>query len=297
VVGESGVIVIADFGLRIADCGLIMSIFARRRIRNVGSLLLVLGSATWWVCAREESLASSAFGTGYLLLTAIFFLALYNVRKKLPSLPLGTSAAWMQWHIYVGVGTVGVFALHARTAWPSGYLDACLAIVFLLTVGSGLLGLYLTRTIPKQLARVSEEIVYERIPAFRQQVRQLADGVVLEAVAASGATTLADFYAARLYAFFRQSRGWRYLVRPTSAQRRALMREMQDMRRYLSEQEQAGCERLFTLVRRKDDLDFHDARQKVLKFWLFAHIGLTYALVMLALLHGLLAHAFHGGAL
>jgi hypothetical protein len=187
--------------------------------------------------------------------------------------------------------------MHARSAWPSGYLDGCLAGVYLLTVGSGVLGLYLTRTIPGQLARVSEEIVYERIPAFRRQVRQLADGVALEAVAASGATTLADFYAKRLFGFFRRPRGWRYFLRPTSAPRRTLMREMQDLRRYLSEQEQAGCERLFALVRRKDDLDFHDARQKALKLWLFAHIGLTYALVLLAVLHGILAHAFHGGAL
>jgi hypothetical protein len=53
---------------------------------------------------------------------------------------------------------------------------------------------------------------------------------------------------------------------------------------------------LFALVRRKDDLDFHEARQKLLKVWLFAHIGLTYALVLLALLHALMAHAFGGGA-
>jgi len=79
--------------------------------------------------------------------------------------------------------------------------------------------------------------------------------------------------------------------------RRALMSEMQDLKRYLCEPEQSGCERLFTLVRRKDDLDFHDARQKVLKLWLFVHIGLTYTLVLLAVLHGLLAHAFDGGAL
>jgi hypothetical protein len=275
----------------------IMTSFVKRRIRNASLLLLVLAGICWWACARERSLGSSAFGTGYLLLGAILFLALYNVRKKLPSLPLGTSAAWMQWHIYVGIGTVGVFALHARTAWPSGYLDACLMVVYLLTVGSGLLGLFLTRTIPAQLARVSEEVVYERIPAYRRQIRQQADGVVLEAVTASGATTLADFYSGRLFAFFWLPRGWRYLLRPTTTLRRALMREMQDIRRYLSEPEQTGCEHLFTLVRRKDDLDFHDARQKALKLWLFAHIGLTYALVLLTMLHGVLAHAFYGGAL
>ena len=38
------------------------------------------------------------------------------------------------------------------------------------------------------------------------------------------------------------------------------------------------------------------ARQGLLKTWLFAHIGLTYALVVLAVLHGLLALAFRGGA-
>ncbi len=268
-----------------------------RRIRNVSLLLLALAAVWWWVRAREESLESSTFGTGYLMLAAIFALALYNVRKKLPFLPVGNSAAWLQFHIYVGLGTVGMFALHAQTAWPSGWLEACLAGTYFLTVGSGLVGLYLTRTIPAQLARVSEEVIYERIPAFRRQVRRQANDVVLESVSASGATTLADFYTARLYRFFGRSRGWRYLLRPTSAMRRALMSEMQDLKRYLSEPEQSGCERLFTLVRRKDDLDFHDARQKVLKLWLFAHIGLTYALVLLAVLHGLLAHAFSGGSL
>jgi hypothetical protein len=225
----------------------------------------------------------------------VLFLALYNVRKKLPFLPLGSSAAWLQAHIYVGMGTVVVFVLHAGAAWPRGILDSVLAAVYLLTVASGIVGLYLTRTIPVQLARVGEEVLYERIPAFRRQVRQQAGEAVLEAVTASGATTLAEFYTARLYDFFGHPRGWRYLLRPTSSRRRALMREMHDVRRYLSDDELTGCERLFALVRRKDDLDFHEARQKALKLWLFAHIGLTYALVLLALVHGLLAHAFHGG--
>jgi hypothetical protein len=260
-------------------------------------LLIALAAVWWWVHGWNESLASPAFATGYLLLAAVFFLAIYNVRKKLPFLPLGSSSAWLQWHIYVGVGTVGIFALHAGTSWPNGWLDRCLSVVYLLTVGSGIVGLYLTRTIPPQLARVSDEIVYEKIPAFRRQIWRQADEIVLESVSASGASTLADFYAARLYGFFGRPRGWRYLLRPTSAMRRKLMREMQDLRRYLSEQEAAGCERLFTLVRRKDDLDFHDARQKLLKLWLFGHIGLTYTLLSLAMLHALLAHAFQGGSL
>jgi hypothetical protein len=161
---------------------------------------------------------------------------------------------------------------------------------------SGLFGLHLTRTIPAQLARVGEEVVYERIPSIQRNVRRQVREAVLESISASGATTLADFYASRLYDFFGRPRGIAYLLRPTSARRRALMREMHDLRRYLAEAELAACERLFSLLRRKDDLDFHEARQKLLKLWLFAHIGLTYGLLCLAVLHALLAHAFHGGA-
>jgi hypothetical protein len=273
-----------------------MGSFVQRRVRNAGATMVAVAGIWLLVRAQERSLSSSAFTTGYLLLAAMLFLALYNVRKRLPFLPLGSSAAWLQWHLYVGLGTVGVFALHVGPRWPSGVMDTALAVIYVLTFSSGLAGLYLTRTIPAQLARVGEEVIFERIPAFRRHVCQQAGGIVLDSVAASGATTLADFYAERLYGFFERGRGLWYLLRPTTARRKSLMHEMQDLGRYLSDQEQGACERLFGLVRRKDDLDFQEARQRLLKTWLFVHIGLSYALVALALVHGLLAHAFAGGA-
>jgi hypothetical protein len=273
-----------------------MGYFKRRRVRNFGFMLVALAAVWLWMRALERGLAASSFTSGYLLIAAVLFLALYNVRKKLPFLPLGSSAAWLQWHIYVGLGSVGLFVLHSGIRWPTGVLNSTLAAFYLATTASGLIGLYLTRTIPAQLARVGIEVIYERIPALQHQVRRQAGQLVLESVAASGWTTLADFYTARLYEYFHRPRGSRYFFRPTTALRRSLMHDLQDFRRYLSDHEQAACERLFALVRRKDDLDFHEARQKLLKTWLFVHIGLTYGLVILALLHGLLALAFRGGA-
>jgi hypothetical protein len=226
----------------------------------------------------------------------VLFLAAYNVRKRLPFLPIGKSSTWLQWHIYTGIGSVGLFALHAGVHWPTGILNYTVAVLYLATAASGFIGLYLTRTIPPQLARVGEQVIFERIPALRSQVQKQANQIVLDSVAASGATTLADFYSSRLYAFFYRSRGTSYFARPTSALRRSLMGELQASRRYLSEHEQAASERLFALVRRKDNLDFHEARQRLLKLWLFLHIGLTYSLVVLAVLHGVLALAFRGGA-
>ena len=188
-----------------------------------------------------------------------------------------------------------MFALHSGLHWPTGLLETSLATLYAATAASGLLGLYWTRAIPGQLSRVGEEVTYERIPSIRRQIRWQAGETVIESVEASGATTLAEFYTARLYDFFQRSRGAAYFLRPTSAQRRSLMADMQHLQRYLSEPERTACEALFALVRRKDDLDFHGARQGLLKYWLFVHIGLTYALVVLASLHGLLGTAFGGG--
>jgi hypothetical protein len=272
-----------------------MGFFLRRRLRNIGLTAMAVGAVWLWTRAEERQLGASAFTTGYLLLAAVLFLALYNVRKKLSFLPLGTSATWLQWHLYAGIGSMGLFALHAGFPWPSGILNSTLAAVYLATVMSGLVGLFLTRTIPRQLARVGEELIYERIPVLRLQVRTQARDAVLQSVTASGATTLADFYVDRLFNFFHRPRGLGYFIRPTTARRRSLMAELTAVRRYLSDQEQTAWERLFALLRRKDDLDFHEARQRLLKGWLFVHIGLTYGLVVLALLHGFLALAFSGG--
>jgi hypothetical protein len=273
-----------------------MGYFFRRRVRNFGAVLFVLGAVWLWVRAQERQLHSSSFTTGYLMLAAIIFLALYNVRKRLPFLPLGNSATWLQWHLYVAMGSIGVFALHVGPKWPNGVLESALAVVYGLTVGSGVVGLYLTRIVPGQLTRVGHEVIYEQIPTLSAQVGRQAGAVVIEGVAASGATTLADFYVGRMYDFFQRPRGLRYLLWPTTAVRRSLMRELSDLQRYLADQEQPAYERLFALMRRKDDLDFHQARQKLLKTWLFVHIGLTYVLILLAMIHGLLAHAFGGGA-
>ncbi len=42
-------------------------------------------------------------------------------------------------------------------------------------------------------------------------------------------------------------------------------------------------------IRAKDDLDFQQARQGVLKGWLFVHIPLTYSMLLAGMVHGILA--------
>ncbi len=273
-----------------------MKSFTSRRLWN--STLTIAAAAgvlayAWWATAR---LQRTDFVTGYLLAGMILFLAAYNLRKKLPIVSWTTSALWLQTHIYVGLLTAVVFGTHVGWRVPDGWLEGTLATLYIATFASGLVGLYWTRTVPPQLSRVSEEFIYERIPALRNHVHQKAQKIVLETVRATGSDTLGNFYGARLQGYLEKPRGWNYWLKPSSKVRKRLLAELTEVTRYLSEPERQASEQLFSLIRRRDDLDFHAAMQWRLKAWLFVHIGLTYPLVMIACLHGWLAHLFDGGA-
>ena len=274
-----------------------MKSFASRRLRNILLTIAGLSGIAYWVQWRKLLLRPTSFDTGYLLLAAIVFLVLYNIRKKIPVLPWTTTAGWLQAHIYIGLSSAVLFGLHVEWRIPDGFFETILFTVYAATFVSGLVGLYWTRTLPSKLARVSEEVIYERIPQLRNQLCDRAQSVVLETVRSSTTTTLGEFYSNRLHSFFERPRSLRYLLRPNNRLRLQMLDELSEVNRYLSEPERETCEKLFSMVRKRDDLDYQEALQWRLKIWLFVHIGLTYPLVALACLHGWLAHLYYGGTL
>lgn len=268
--------------------------FARRRWRNFSVLGLALIVLLVWFAQRQSDLAQYSFSTGYCLLGALVFLAAYNVRKRFPSIAwLGTSSQWMQVHIYVALGSLAVFIAHVGWENPQGVLERILGGLYLTVFGSGLLGLYWTRSIPRRLSAVRDQIVFEQIPLRRsdliRQVRQL----LFEAHPAS--SVLCRFYVNHLAPFFERPRPILYLIKPSGTKCRALVDEIDGLSRYLAPAQRETGKRLAELVRSKDDLDFHLALQGRLRIWLFLHIGLTYSLLLIAVVHGLTAHRFHGG--
>lgn len=267
----------------------------QRRLQNAAALAVGLAALWLWVGWLDARLARTAYATGYAMFATVVALAAYNVRKKLPALPLGTSAAWLQGHLYLGVGSAALMLLHTSGRWPNGWLETLLAAAYWATFASGMVGLYLTRTIPKQLARTSEEFVYERIPTLRRELLERSREAVLTAAGSGGATTLAEHYCDHIDPYLAEPRGPIYALRPTSSVRKRVMQELTDLRRFLSVTEQAASEKLFALIRKKDDLDFHESRQGMLKRWLFIHVGLTYFLLTMATVHGWLALSMQGG--
>ena len=94
----------------------------RFRRQFIFGLLALIAATTGalWLNAKFSALPNYAFLTGWALLAGMFVLTIYNVRKKLPFLPLGKSETWLQIHIYLGFFTTLLFLIHLNFRLPHG---------------------------------------------------------------------------------------------------------------------------------------------------------------------------------
>ena len=266
--------------------------FTGRRYRNVAITLIVALALATWLRSYAGLLHHPQWLSGWLLIGIIIFLALYGVRKKLSMLPIGRSASWLQFHLYVGILSAFLFGEHLDWSLPNGALDWALAILFTSVIASGIIGIYLSRRLPKDLTRRGEEVIFERIPLFRAELRQQAEAIVLHAASDTGSSTLADFYASRLGQFFEAPRNFLKHVLHIGRPLFEVTNDIHSQFRYLNDTEREYAEKLLVLVERKDELDFHHALQATLKGWLFVHVPLTYSMIIVAVLHIVLVYAF-----
>ncbi len=236
------------------------------------------------------------FVTGWVLLFLALFLTAYNLRKKVAVLPLLSARIWLRVHSWVGLLATVVFGLHLRWQIPRGPLEAILAALFAAVTLSGIAGWWLSIAIPRRLTGAGGEIPYERIPVVMRGLRERAEALVVAAIPESGATTLADFYSARLSPFFSGPSNFASHVLGSRRALNGLLSEIGELKRYLGPVEMSSSVELAALVREKDTLDLHRAMQLTLKGWLFIHIPLTYGMLAFAAAHVVVVYAFSGGA-
>ncbi|MCG8650149.1 MAG: hypothetical protein MI861_09960 [Pirellulales bacterium] len=269
----------------------------RRRIRNLVLLIAsALGLAGLYALA-QASLFATARTSGWLLLGMILFLAAYNLRKKLPGIPLGSSAAWLQLHIHVGLLTSLVFGLHVSWRLPDGGVETALASLYAIVFVSGILGLALSRSLAKRLTTRGEEVIFERIPIYRKKLAVEVESMIFQSLGSTDSTAIAQFYAERLQPYFaRAHHYWHHLLQ-SNRPRFALLGEMKAYHRFLDEDERAVMQDLESRVIAKDNLDYQYSLQATLKYWLFVHVPATYALILFAFFHLLLVSSFTGAAL
>ncbi|HEX7862743.1 MAG TPA: hypothetical protein VF773_20585 [Verrucomicrobiae bacterium] len=273
-----------------------MSRDSKRILRN--SILLLLATVAV-VCMHlrfSATIRKFDYLSGWALLVAILFLAGYNLRKRFTFLPLGSSETWLQWHIYVGYFTFALFAVHLEYRVPTGWFEIIFSIIFAIVMLSGMAGLFLSRQIPKRLTVLGGEVIFERVPTYRQQILDRAEKIAVGASAETQSATLLDFYTKNLRDFLAaRPVFWRNVLGNGRGLFRVLQ-QVEDLKRYTNEREREILSELAALLRDKRRLEFHYSLQGLLKAWLFIHIPFTYSLLLFTLVHLILVFGFSTGA-
>lgn len=275
-----------------------------RRFRNF-SIALVAGGVLLAVSRLYElSLRSHSFLDGWVLAACVIALVLFNARKKIPVLPLVPVRVWTRIHIYLGWFSAAAFLVHTRMQFPNGAIETALWVMFIVVVASGVLGAYLSASIPARLTRHGEPIglrrhgervIFERIPAFRKRLIEDAEALAMRSIDETRSVIIAEFYAARIQPYLAGPRNMLLHLFESDRPRHTLREHSRSLQRYLDPRGRELLNELDEIVAVKENLDYHYALQGALKAWLFIHIPATYAMIVLAGVHVLMAYAYSAG--
>ena len=271
-----------------------LTAFTVRRLRNCAALVLVSLLAWCLVSLYSISLHFTAITSGLVLLALLLALAFFNPRKKLPFLPLLRASSWLQFHIYAGWFAVILFLFHVGFRLPRGLLETSLAILFVIVALSGAAGIVISRTWPTLLTEHGENVLLERIPGMRTQLQGEVEALTWKSVKETGSFTISEFYARRLKPYFDRPRHVVYHLLDFADPLNRILLEVEGLDRYLTEAERKILAEITDRIRAKDNLDFQYAGQGLLKYWLFFHVPITMALLLLAFLHGTVALLYAG---
>lgn len=261
--------------------GIILVIFAAGFYALIDQLMII-------------ALHDTNFISGWLLLALIIFLTLFNLHKKLPFLPLGSTHGWLLFHIYGGLLSLPMFLIHIRLRFPEGGLEQLLIGLFSAVVVSGLIGYWLTVYLPKKLTLRRNNELFERIPLRLRQLSEDVEQLILQSVEEVNSKLLPDFYQARLIRYFARPRHFFQHVWNLEKTHILLLDEIDGLHRYANAQEQEILRSLTKKVLEKSRLDYQHALQLLLKSWLFVHIPLTYSLLLTTGLHIFISYEFRG---
>lgn len=269
--------------------------FTRRRVRNTAlvaaaTLLLVVITQL-----AESTLHDIRFVTGWSLFGLIVALALFDLRRRIPVLPLGSASDWEQVHIYGGWFAVAVFLTHTGAGLPDGPLELALWIPFVAVAISGTVGIWLSRVLPRRMRDHGARELYDRIASRRAEIAAEAQALAISSARDTGSVTIADYYQKELNAYFQRPRNALAHLTGYQGHLRLQVQQIQSLHRYVDARGHAILDRLSELVETKDNLDYQFAAQSALRLWLFVHVPLAYALLILIGVHAVLAHAFEVG--
>ncbi len=270
--------------------------------QTLQSLLVagISGGLFWLVWIYGNGLRDPRYLDGWVLAVGMGVQLYFHVAIKTASLSPKSAARWRKIHILVGYFLIAAFVLHSDFSLPDTAFEWALWAGFVLVALSGIFGTYLAWALQARHG-IDDGIGYERIPARRAELARDAQAAVAKTDPAAAAIALPapphdawimDLYISRLRRFFQGQRN--SIAHLIGSQRPAkrLLDEIDNLSRYVDPPSQEKLAVIRNLVVEKDRLDFARVHLGLTRAWLFVHVPVTYALVVLTVLHILVVHAF-----
>ena len=262
-------------------------------LMSFGVTAVVVFVLVAWSARRSWlALGEPAIVTGYTLFALMLLLGLFNIRKRLSMVPIVRASVWLAFHVAAGVLAIAMFWLHAGSVWPSGLYEQILTLLFYLVSVTGIIGYVLSRTLPRRLAQIEIEIIFECIPAELAEIREKVESLALACTQETGSDTVAQHHIGTLAWFFARPRFWVSHVAGGDAAGHWLRGPGSAARRYLNDAEKTYFDQIIELGVLKCQVDRHYACQELLKKWLLVHVPLSMAVILVAVWHLILVNVY-----
>ena len=245
----------------------------------------------------------------------MIFATLLSLRKKYPVWRIGRAQTWMRGHLWLGLLSYPIILFHAGFSW-GGPLTSAMMWIFTFVIVSGIFGAALQHFMPRLITqRVPMETIYDQIDRVQAQLLSEADDLIssIDTVAAKLGLYVAAGYstsaAVAVHAITTPETALGELrsvygesIRPYLAQRGAYHHALNSrknakgmfarLRKLTPEELRDVVDDLENVCEEKRDLDRQSRLHRVLHGWLFVHVPLSFALIVLGLIHAVWALRF-----
>lgn len=257
----------------------------------------------WLVWIYASGLRDPRYLDGWMLAVGMAVQLYFHIARKRASMSPKSAARWRKIHILLGYVLIAAFILHSDFSLPDTVFEWALWIAFVLVAVSGIFGTYLAWSLQTR-RRIDEGLTYDRIPARRAELAQAVSAAVAETEPTAAAlalpappydTWIMDLYTDHLRDFLEGHRNFAAHLIGSQQPIKRLTDEIDNLSRYVDLPRQAQLTAIRNLVVEKDQLDFAHAYLGLTRAWLFVHVPLTYALIVLAVAHILVVYAYSSG--
>jgi hypothetical protein len=270
--------------------------------QTVQGLLIaaISGGLLWLVWIYGNGLRDPRYLDGWVLAGGMGLQLYFHIAIKTAGLSPKSAARWRKVHIFVGCLLIAAFISHSDFSLPDTGFEWALWAGFALVTLSGIFGTYLAWTL-KAKHEIDESVSYDRIPARRAELARDVHAAVTKMDVAAAAIGLPappynawimDLYTTHLRDFFQGQRN--FIAHLIGSQRplKRLTDEIDNLSRYVDQRSQEKLAAIKSLVIEKDQLDFARVQLGLARGWPFVHVPVTYALIVLTVLHVFAVYAF-----